>query len=324
MGSRAVVIACRDAAAAARRFGVTDGATGICYTRTGRRFFEDRALEAGLLARVRAAMDASGLWQTLDTDWVCLDCELMPWSAKAQELIRLQYAAVGSASQAALGEAVTALEAAHAAGRDVAEPLARMRTRHDLATRYVAAYRRYCWPVATLDDYRLAPFHVMASEGAVHVDKDHLWHLATLGRLCAAGAPLLFSTAHREVTLSDPASRAEAVAWWESLTAGGGEGMVVKPIDFVSEGLRGLVQPALKSRGPEYLRIIYGAEYTLPEHLQRLRQRSLASKRSLALKEFALGVEGLERFVRNEPLRRVHACVFGVLALESEPIDPRL
>ena len=324
MGSRAVVIVCRDAAAAARRFGVTDGATGICYTRTGRRFFEDRALEEGLLARVRAAMDASGLWQALDTDWVCLDCELMPWSAKAQELIRLQYAAVGSASQAALGEAVTALEAAHAAGRDVGEPLARMRTRHDLATRYVAAYRRYCWPVATLDDYRLAPFHVMASEGAVHVDKDHLWHLATVGRLCAAGAPFLFTTAHREVNLSDPASRAEAVAWWESLTAGGGEGMVVKPIDFVSDGPHGLVQPALKSRGPEYLRIIYGAEYTLPEHLQRLRQRSLASKRSLALKEFALGVEGLERFVRREPLRRVHACVFGVLALESEPIDPRL
>jgi protein phosphatase len=227
-------------------------------------------------------------------------------------------------SQAALGEAVTALEAAHAAGRDVGAPLARMRTRHDLATRYVAAYRRYCWPVATLDDYRLAPFHVMASEGAVHVDKDHLWHLATVGRLCAAGAPFLFTTAHREVNLSDPASRAEAVAWWESLTAGGGEGMVVKPIDFVSDGPHGLVQPALKSRGPEYLRIIYGAEYTLPEHLQRLRQRSLASKRSLALKEFALGVEGLERFVKREPLRRVHACVFGVLALESEPIDPRL
>jgi hypothetical protein len=32
----------------------------------------------------------------------------------------------------------------------------------------------------------------------------------------------------------------------------------------------------------------------------------------------------LECFVRQEPLRRVHECVFGVLALESEPVDPRL
>jgi len=61
-----------------------------------------------------------------------------------------------------------------------------------------------------------------------------------------------------------------------------------------------------------------------PAHLERLRGRGLAAKRSLALREFALGVEGLERFVRREPLRRVHECVFGVLALESEPVDPRL
>lgn len=100
--------------------------------------------------------------------------------------------------------------------------------------------------------------------------------------------------------------------------------MVVKPLEFVARGRRGIVQPAVKCRGREYLRIIYGMEYTLPEHLERLRSRGLSVKRSLALREFALGVEGLERFVRREPLRRVHECVFGVLALESEPVDPRL
>jgi protein phosphatase len=92
----------------------------------------------------------------------------------------------------------------------------------------------------------------------------------------------------------------------------------------VAVGSRGLLQPAIKCRGREYLRIIYGPEYTLPEHLDRLRERGLSSKRSLALREFALGIEGLERFVQGEPLRRVHECVFGVLALESEPVDPRL
>ena len=99
---------------------------------------------------------------------------------------------------------------------------------------------------------------------------------------------------------------------------------LIKPLGFLAEGRRGLAQPALKCRGREYLRIIYGPEYTLPENLQRLRGRGLAPKRSLALRELALGVEALERFVAGEPLRRVHECVFGVLALESEPVDPRL
>ncbi len=85
-----------------------------------------------------------------------------------------------------------------------------------------------------------------------------------------------------------------------------------------------MVQPAVKCRGPEYLRIIYGPEYDSPDNLERLRVRRLAGKRSLASREFALGIEALERFVRREPLRRVHECVFGVLALESEPVDPRL
>ena len=100
--------------------------------------------------------------------------------------------------------------------------------------------------------------------------------------------------------------------------------MVVKPLDFLLRGKRGLGQPAVKCRGPEYLRIIYGPDYDAADNLSRLRSRGLGHKRALALGEFALGVEGLERFVRREPLRRVHECVFGVLALESEPVDPRL
>ena len=100
--------------------------------------------------------------------------------------------------------------------------------------------------------------------------------------------------------------------------------MVVKPMDFIATGKRGMVQPAMKCRGPEYLRIIYGPEYTLPENIERLRNRGLSTKRSLALREFALGVEGLRRFVEEEPLYRVHECAFAVLALESEPVDPRL
>jgi protein phosphatase len=178
--------------------------------------------------------------------------------------------------------------------------------------------------VKSIDDLRLAPFHLLASEGHVHVDKDHVWHLETLGRICQSDPQFLLATPWRKVDLSDGASEAEATSWWESLTESGGEGMVVKPLSFLHRGCRDLAQPAIKCRGREYLRIIYGPEYTRMEHLVRLRQRALGGKRSLAIREFALGVESVERFVRREPLRRVHECVFGVLALESEPVDPRL
>ena len=159
----------------------------------------------------------------------------------------------------------------------------------------------------------------------MHSDKDHRWHLELADAICNADASgVLFRTSHRMVDLTDPVAESDATAWWEEMTARGGEGMVVKPISFIARGRRGLVQPAVKCRGREYLRIIYGPEYTEPRHLERLRARGLSAKRSLALREFALGIEGLERFVRREPLRRVHECVFGVLALESEPVDPRL
>ncbi|MFL6194519.1 MAG: polynucleotide kinase-phosphatase [Thermoanaerobaculia bacterium] len=324
MGSRAVLVVCRDEEEARRRFGVTGEGIGQCYTRTGRRFLDDPALETALLARVRDAFDRAGLWERLNTGWVCLDAELMPWSLKAQELVREQYAAVGAAARVALPKAMARLAEAGARGIDTADLLARFRERYQLTGRYVEAYRRYCWPVAGIADLRLAPFHLLASEGAVHVDKDHVWHMETLAEACRADPALLTATPWRAVDLEDLASVSAAVQWWEELTERGGEGMVIKPLDFIARGRRGVVQPALKCRGREYLRIIYGPEYTLPENLERLRERGLARKRSLALRELALGVESLERFVREEPLRRVHECVFGVLALESEPVDPRL
>jgi protein phosphatase len=324
MGSRAVVIVCRDADVATRRFGVLED-DGIVYTRTGRRFFEDTALEAALLGRVRQALTTSGVWDELRTDWVLLDCELLPWSAKAQELLRQQYAAVGAAASAALPEAVRALQQALDRGLDVGDLLARQSERVEMLRQYVDAYGRYCWPVQSLDDLKLAPFHLLASEGAVHASRDHAWHMQLLARACAADTGLLLATPWRSVDLTDPLSEAAATEWWQVLTASGGEGMVVKPLEFVARNAKNrLVQPALKCRGREYLRLIYGPEYTTPQYLERLRARGVGAKRALAAREFALGIEGLERFVNHEPLRRVHECSFGVLALESEPVDPRL
>ena len=324
MGSRAVVIVCRARDVARKRFGVVEEIAGICYTRTGRRFFDDRALEAEFIARIQTALENAKFWDEFQTDWVCLDCELMPWSAKAQELVRQQYAAVGAAARASLTDVIPALQAAGENNPEIIPLLDRYRERLSAAEKYVDAYRRYCWPVHSLDDLRLAPFHLLATEGRVHTDRDHVWHMQALKRICDADERLLFVTSYMVVDVTDPASEEAGVSWWEELTGRGGEGMVVKPLDFIARSSRGLVQPAVKCRGKEYLRIIYGPEYALPENLERLRARGLSTKRSLALREFALGIEALERFARREPLRRVHECVFGVLALESEPVDPRL
>lgn len=326
MGSRAVVVVCRDADAARRRFGITDGATGIVYTRTGRRFFTDAALEAALLARVRDAMTATGFWESFGTgtDWACLDCELLPWSAKAQQLIHDQYAAMAVAGRTMLTAAEAMLAMAAARGLDIGRLRERTTARREAVDAYAAAYHPYCWPVQSLDDLALAPFHLLATKGQTHTERDHVWHMDTLARLAAADPALLRATATRRVDVTDTESMAAGVAWWEELTGCGGEGMVVKPWTFVARGAKGLVQPAVKVRGREYLRLIYGPEYTLPDNFTRLRARNLGGKRALAAREFALGIEALTRFVAHEPLRRVHECVFAVLALESEPIDPRL
>jgi protein phosphatase len=322
MGSRAVAIVCGGADVAQRRFGVGGESAGIIYTRTGRPFFSDAGLEAALLDRIREAAAAVGLWDELKTDWILLDCELMPWSAKAKELIHQQYAAVGAAARASLEATLAELER-----REMAELASAVdRTRQSLADieAFSDVYRRYSWDVSSVNDLRLAPFHLLASMNRVHTDKAHSWHLEVLARLAGADSGVLIATPSLEVDLTDPASEARAVDWWTALTDRGGEGMVVKPMELVARWKTGLVQPALKVRGREYLRLIYGPDYTAPAHLERLRERNVGTKRSLALREFALGLEGLERFVHEEPLRRVHECVFGVLALESEPVDPRL
>ena len=344
MGSRAVVVVCRDEMTAQKRFGINNEAKpdaqkeiGIVYTRTGRRFFKDSNQERALLDRLVASLDASGFWQAHQTDWVCLDCELMPWSTKAQELLKNQYAAVGSAARQALPAVIDSLGQAQSRfatlGSDpdnsdkIANLLQRFQGTKSNTDKFVDAYRQYCWSVESIEDLKLAPFHILATENHVHCDKNHLWHMTEIAKFCEVkteASNLLMATNCKEVDLNSCDSEKAATDWWLELTGSGGEGMVVKPLDFITKGKKGLNQPAVKCRGREYLRIIYGPDYDTEKNLTRLRNRHLGRKRSLALREFALGIESLERFVSRQPLRKVHECVFGVLALESEPVDPRL
>jgi protein phosphatase len=296
-----------------------------------------------MVDQIRTAAEKAGLFDELGTSWLLLDAEILPWNVKAGSLLRDQYAAVGAAALAALPAAAGVL--AQASSRDLpgaGDLLARTQARLANAKAFTAAYARYCWATDELAGVRVAPFQLLATEGAVYQERPHRWHLALADRLAVA-CPELFTVTRRvEVDTGDPASVAAATRWWKELTAAGGEGMVVKPAANLTRARRGsgsgeqgggsgsgeqgggLAQPGLKVRGREYLRIIYGPDYAEPANLARLRQRGLSHKRSLALREYALGLEALDRVARGEPLWRVHECVFAVLALESEPVDPRL
>lgn len=310
MGSRAVV-----------RVSV-DG-TEVIHSRTGRAFF-DPEKQTAVLARIAAALSASGIWAELDATWVLLDTEVLPWTAKAEAMVRHQYAKVGAAATTALPAAVEALAAAAARGTDVHDLLDRTRSRAVNAERFVDSYRNYVQPIDNTLGVQVAPFQVLASDSGTYEDRDHLWHLGLADRLVAADPDLFRPTLRLIVDTSDEESRNAGASWWDELTAVGGEGMVVKPLANFSRGPKGVVQPGLKVRGREYLRIIYGADYTDTATLGTLKKRNLGQKRSMALREYALGLEAVRRATAGEPVWRTHQCVFGVLAMESEPVDPRL
>lgn len=338
MGSRAVIVLCHTEEAARKRFGVNDGSKGIIYTRTGRHFFDDADIENEILYRLDKVLTKTGFWSDFATDWVCLDTELMPWSEKAQTLLSRQYAPVGRAGRESIAAAISVLEEtckrpnrpfevdALTSGQnaDPLELLERFKEKQQSIGGYIDAYREYCWKVSSVDDLKIAPFHLLACEGNVFSREKHVWHMEKIKQYCTGIDPVFMATEYICVDTADESSVNAGVDWWTKLTGSGGEGMVVKPETFVARRQTEVLQPAVKCRGPEYLRIIYGPEYLMPEHLTRLKKRSLSRKRSLAIREFSLGMESLTRFVNKEPLYRVHECVFGVLAFESEPVDPRL
>jgi protein phosphatase len=177
-----------------------------------------------------------------------------------------------------------------------------------------------------LEGVRLAPFQILAAQGRSLAALPHDEQLVIIDRMVDHDrSGLLQTTGRLGVDTGDEASVQAGIDWWLEMTSRGGEGMVVKPLGAVVRNEQGrLVQPGIKCRGREYLRIIYGPEYTRPKNLERLRSRFLGHKRSLAIREYALGLEALDRLADGEPLWRVHEAVFAVLALESEPVDPRL
>lgn len=326
MGSRAIAIICKDNDVAKSKFDLDK--QGIVYSRLGRRFFNNDETEGRIISSIKENLDKSNFWDDFDTGWVCLDCEIMPWSDKAAGLISTMYAPVGKAASESIPIAIDAMNRCinrkdlNEEEKDKLRPLIdKFNKRLDSVQKYIDSYRNYCWTVSEEHYYQVAPFHILATEGAVHFDKTHIWHMDTIKKCICGG--VVVETPHIVVDTNDDESVKNAIKWWSDLTENY-EGMVVKPMDFISRNPETgkLLQPAVKCRGREYLRIIYGPDYL--ENFDKLKKRSLTMKSELALKEFSLGYEALCRFISNQTLRNFHECVFAISALESEPTDPRL
>ena len=331
MGSRGVILLGRSTEAIQRRFGADYGGGGVIYSRQGRRFFDREEIEHLALQHLREAAAAAGLWDDLETDWLLLDAEIMPWSLKAHGLVQRDYAPVAAAGMATLQETLRQVDQGLSRGLDATDLRQRSAQRLDNIAAYQATYRSYCPTTGEDAGLRIAPFHLLAAQGVSLSSKEHQWHMETAQRLADSQAerhdarqPRIQATTWLSADTASADERQQVCDLWDRLTHDGGEGMVIKPMDFVPNGNSHRVQPALKVRGREYLRIIYGPDYDAPANLERLRSRGVHHKQDLASREFALGIEGLERLSAGEPLARVNQCVHAVLALESEPTDPRL
>lgn len=291
---------------------------GTIYTRTGRPFFQkdlgERILE--MLNR-----DLSWYFEKYNTNFVLLDAEILPWNLKAKDLILNQYAHVGEMALLDRKKIKQMLEKAIENGKDVTEWIQETKVELVEAEIFNEVYQNYCWETEGIEGIQIAPFHTLAHSNQSFFDQPHVWHMEK-NREFSRLSSLFIETEY--LVVGDEASMEAAIKWWEEMTENGHEGFVVKPENFVARHKGKLLQPAIKVRGRKYLHIIYGIDYLKPENLVRLKQRNAGKKQRNALKEFCLGLEAVQRFVERESLERVHECVLGVLALEAEPIDPRL
>ncbi|KGR78170.1 polynucleotide kinase-phosphatase [Ureibacillus manganicus] len=318
MGSRGILLLFKDNEAGLKYIGRET--LGVIYTRTGRRFF-DEEMERTILLKINKGLTASNYFDNNDTEFILLDAEIMPWNLKAKELISKQYAHVSENAILDRNILMHKLESAVGDNQNLEKWLKEYDEKLKNAHVFKEVFQKYCWDIHTIDEIQIAPFHLLAHSKETFFDKPHTWHMEKNREFHAIDS-LFVKTEY--MVIEDQASEEDVIKWWEEMTSDGHEGIVIKPETFISTYKGRLIQPAIKVRGRKYLHIIYGMDYLQPENLKRLKHRNTGKKQKNALKEFALGVEGVQRFVNGESISRVHECALGVLALESDPVDPRL
>lgn len=318
MGSRAILLLFKNEDAAEQAIGRRT--KGIIYTRSGRRFFESEQ-ELEVVTRLHQSLTSNDYFTSHQTEFVLLDAEILPWNLKARELIRNQYAHVAEQALLDRAQLKRSLESAVNRVDGVREWYTEVSQKLEQAETFKQAYQTYCWDVKDINAIKIAPFHVLAHSEETFFDKTHEWHM-TMNQRFSEMDELFLATDYR--IIEDAETAIDVIEWWKSMTEDGHEGIVIKPERFLTQVEGKLIQPAIKVRGRKYLSIIYGMDYLEPENLKRLKKRNVSKKQKLALREFALGIEGVKRFVERDSLERYHECVLATLAMEAEPVDPRL
>ncbi|WP_342471744.1 AAA family ATPase [Metasolibacillus sp. FSL H7-0170] len=315
MGSRAIFLLFKDEQIA--KEWVDSETLGIITTRTGRAFFAPEA-HAIIVQKLHAELVAKNYFEKMGTDFVLLDAEILPWNLKAQSLIDKQYAHVAEHALMDRQKLATKLQTTLV---DVADWQKQYKELLRNAVRFDAVYQNYCWSVDDLSSIQVAPFHILAHSNGTCFHQPHTWHME-MNHWLAQNSTIFIPTEYK--VIENEQDEQKVIEWWEEMTAVGHEGIVIKPLAFIPKSKGKLIQPAIKVRGREYLRIIYGMDYTDPQQLTQLKKRNPSKKMKHALQEFALGLEGIERFVQKESMARIHECVLATLALESDAVDPRL
>lgn len=322
-GVRCLMVVCRQPEVACERFGLASPSWGRLYSRLGRPLVAAEEVEQATLRQLSAGLERAGLFELLGSNWVLLDGELVRWERRRELFGGASLSHTLHAGLTGMGRGLELLAQASARGvavGGVERALWARRQALEALERVMGGQ----FPEGQEEQVQVAPFHLLASEGVTHVDKGHVWHLEQVEKLWRAVPELCRPTRWWRVRLDDAQALAEVTAWWESISACGEGGMVVKPLAFLPEGERGPMQPALKVRGREALRLVCGVEYTLSATLERLKQRPVGARRGQTLREQALSVEAMNRFVAREPLSRVHEVVSALLALKGESLDPHL
>lgn len=311
-GTRVVLIVCRDADVARRRFRVAEGETGSVYTAEGRAYFADREAEKAFLARVRAGMDAA--WDALATDWIALEGVMGPAVMRGLNprtgAPPALYSAVAMAARATLAAQEEVLTSA-GAGADTAPLAARVRERAARLHAYEEACGRAEPPVYTPEGLRFAPLRIVAAEGEVYAGRDPDWHRERLATLIHAAPRTFVSTEHAAFDLVDDGADEAVVAWADGISAGGGAGIVIHPSAATADDRLRAVP--VKCFSEAAIRL---ADGPLPPPSPTRERGALAGDGDAALRQWALSMEALDRHRRGEPLERVHQCVFAALALK--------
>lgn len=322
-GSQVVVILCRNSTVAENRFKTAPGEIGVCYNRIGQRVFS-KSWEKTILTHFIQILDQQNFWQEFQTDWVCFEAVLSPKNFRQEELFATNYAKRSYATEFLYTKVIDSLSQSEKQGARVQGLIKYYEERKYLGENDVTLYSKYFWPVSRIQDLKIAPVHLLATQGKNYFAQEHLWQLRVFEswikaeEQLASDLRLLKNTSYKIVALNDSEAILKAIEEWESETHAG---WVIKPPTFLPQGNYPRLQPALKCRRPGYLKLHYGPEYGLPKNLRRLKIRNLSPFRMHVLKTFALSTEALDRFVQNRPHGDTHECIAGVLALESEPLS---